>query len=125
MENTDEFPALLDAMDVSNLKPEKPVATSSPKAKNIEISEDHSGVPEATISPKGKKQDPLPDEMPQANIVITANANSPCVASVNPQPLDNDGETPGTNNYPDNTKIPEKTPSNQKRGEFCTRIVGI
>ena len=39
IENTDESPVLPDATDVSSLNPDKPVATSSPKAKNIEISE--------------------------------------------------------------------------------------
>ena len=125
IENTDETPALPDATDVSNLSPEKPVATSSPKAKNIEITKDHSDVPEATTSPGGEKQDPLLDKTPQANSVISGNANSPSVASVNPQPSDNEGEKPGTNNDPDNTNTPEKTPSKQKRGEFRTRIVGI
>ena len=125
IENTDEIPALPDATDVSNLSPEKPVATSSPKAKNIAITEDHSDVPEATTSPEGEKQDSLLDKTPQANSVITGNANSPSVVSVNPQPSDNEGEKAGTNNDPDNTNTPEKTPSKQKRGEFRTRIVGI
>ena len=124
-ENTDEIPALPDATDVSNLSPEKPVATSSPKAKNIEITEDHSDVPEATTSPEGEKQDPLRDETPQVNSVISGNANSPSVASVNPQPSDNEGGKPGMDNDPDNTNTPEKTPSKQKQGEFHTRIVGI
>ena len=93
---------------------EIPVATSSPKAKNIEITEDHSDVPEATTSPEGEKQDSLLDETLQANSVITGNANSPSVASVNPQPSDNEDEKPSTNNDPDNTNTPEKTPSKQK-----------
>ena len=125
IENTEEIPTLPDATDVSNLSPEKPVATSSPKAKNIEITKDHSAVPEATSSPEGEKQESLLDETPQANSVITGNANSPSVASVNPQPWDNEGEKPSTNNDPDNTNTPEKTTSKQKRGEFRTRIVGI
>ena len=124
IENTDEIPALPDATDVSNLSPEKLVATSSPKAKNIEITKDHSDVPEATTSPEGGKQDPLLDKTLQANSVISGNANSPSVASVNPQSSDNEGEKPGTNNDPDNTNTPEKTPK-KKRGEFCTQIVGI
>ena len=114
IENTDELPALPDATDVSNLSPEKPVATSSPKAKNIEISKDHSDVPEATTSPEAEKQDPLLDETLQVNSVISGNAKSPGVASVNPQPSDNEGEKPDTNNDPDNTNMPEKTPSKQK-----------
>ena len=114
IENTDEIPALPDATDVSNLSPEKPVATSSPKAKNIEITEDQSDVPEATTSPEGGKQDPLVDKMPQANSVTSGNANLPSVASVNPQSSDNEGEKPGTNNDLDNTNTPEKTPSKKK-----------
>ena len=125
IENTDKIPALPDATDVSNLSPEKPVATSSPKAKNIEITEDESEVPEATTSPEGGKQDPLLDKTPQANSVSSGNANLPSVASVNPQSLDNEGEKPSMNNDLDNTDTPEKTPSKKKRGEFRTRIVGI
>ena len=124
IENSDEIPALPDATDVSNSSPEKPVATSSPKAKDIEITEDHSDVPEATTSPEGGKQDPLLDKTSQANSVISGNANSPSIASINPQSSDNDGEKPGMNNDPDNINTPEKTPSKNKRGEFCTRIVG-
>ena len=125
IEKTDDIPALPDATDVSNLSPEKPVATSSPKAKNIEITQDHNDVPEATTRPEGEKQDLLLDETPKANSVISSNANSPSVASVNPQISDDEGEKPGMNNDPDNINTPEKTPSKQKQGEFRTRIVSI
>ena len=125
IENTDEIPALPDATDASNLSPEKPVATSSPKAKNIETTEYHNDVPEATTRQEGEKQDPLLDEMPKANSVISGNANSPSVSSVNSQPSDNECEKPSMNNDTDNTNTPQKTPSKQKRGEFRTRIVGI
>ena len=125
IENTDESPALPDATDVSSSSPEKPVATSSPKAKNIEINEHHKDVPEATARPEGENQDLLLDEMPKANSVISSNANSPNVASVNPQTLDGADEKPGTNNNPDNTDLPDDTLSKPKRGEFCTQIVGI
>ena len=125
IENTDEILALPDATDVSNLSPEKPVATSSPEAKNIEITEDDNDVPEARTRPEGEKQDLLLDEIPKVNSVISSNANSPSVASVNPQTSDNEGKKPGTNNDPDNTNTPEKTPSKQKQGEFRTWIVGI
>ena len=125
IENTDEILALPDATDVSKLSPEKPVATSSPEAKNIEITEDDNDVPEARTRPEGEKQDLLLNEIPKVNSVISSNANSPSVASVNPQTSDNEGKKPGTNNDPDNTNTPEKTPSKQKRGEFRTWIVGI
>ena len=125
IENTDEIPALPDATDVSSSSPEKPVATSSPKAKNTGINEHHKDVPEATIRPEGEKQDLLLDETPKANCVTSSNANSPSVVSVNPQTTDDEGEKPGTNNDPGNIDIRENTPSKPKRGEFCTRIVGI
>ena len=94
IENTDETPTLPEATNVPNLSLEKPVATSSPKAKNIEIIKDQSDVPEATTRPKGGKQDPLLDKMPQANSVISGNANLPSVASVKPQSSDNECEKP-------------------------------
>ena len=114
IENTDKIPALPDATDVSNLSPEKPVATSSPKARNIETTKDHSDVPESTTSPEGGKQDPLLDKTLQANSVASGNANLPSVASINPQSSDNEGENLGTNNDLDNTDTPEKTPSKKK-----------
>ena len=91
IENTDEIQALPDATDVSSSSPEKPVVTSSPKAKNIGINEHHKDVPEATTRPEGKKQDLLLDKTPKANSVISGNANSPSVASVNPQTSDDEG----------------------------------
>ena len=125
IENTDKIPALPDATDVSSLSPEKPVATSSPKAKNIEINEHHKDVPEATTRPEGEKQDLLLDETPKANSVISSNANSPSVASVNPQASDGTDEKLGTNNDPGNTDLPDDETSKPKRGEFHTQIVGI
>ena len=125
IENTDKSPALPDATDVSSLSPEKPVATSSPKAKNIEINKHHKDVPEATARLEGEEQDLLLDETPKANSVISSNVNSPNVASVNPQISDGADEKPGTNNDPDNTGLPDNTSSKPKGGEFCTRIVGI
>ena len=146
IENTDESPALPDATDMSSLNPDKPVATSSPKAKNIEISEHHKDVPEATARPESEKQDLLLDETSKANSVISSNANPPNVVSVNPQtsdgaeekpgtnnnvvsvnPQTSDGsdKKPGTNNNPDNKDLPDDTPSKPKRGEFRKQIVGI
>ena len=114
IENTDESLALPDATDVSSLNPDKPVATSSPKAKNIEISEHHKDVPEATARPEGEKQDLLLDKTPNANSVISSNANSPNVASVNPQTSDGADRKPGTNNNPDNKDLPDDTLSKPK-----------
>ena len=114
IENTEEIPALPDATDVSSSSPEKPVATSSPKAKNIGINKCQKDVPEATTRPEGEKQDLLLDKRPKANSVTSSNANSPIVVSVNPQTSDDEGEKPGTNNDPDNTDIRENTPSKPK-----------
>ena len=114
IENTDESPALPDATDVSSLNPDKPVATSSPKAKNIEISEHHKDVPEATARPEGEKQDLLLDETLKANSVISSNANSPNVASVNLQTSDGADKKPGMNNNPDNKDLPDNTLSKPK-----------
>ena len=114
IENTDESPALPDATDVSSLSPEKPVATSSLKAKNIEINEHHKDVPEATARPEGEKQDLLLDKTQKANSVISSNVISPNVASVNSQTSDGADEKPDTNNDPDNTDLPDDTPSKPK-----------
>ena len=114
IENTDESPALPDATDMSSLSPDKPVATSSPKAKNTEISKHHKDVPEATARLEGEKQDLLLDETPKANSVISSNANSPNVASVNRQTSDDADKKPGMNNNPDNKDLPDDTLSKPK-----------
>ena len=114
IENTDESLALPDATNISSLSPDKPVATSSPKAKNIEISEHHKDVPEATVRPEGEKQDLLLDETPKANSVISSSANSPNVASVNPQTSDGADKKPGMTNNPDNKDLPDDTLSKPK-----------
>ena len=114
IENTDESLALPDATNVSSLSPDKPVATSSPKAKNIEISEHHKDVPEATARPEGEKQDLLLDKTLKANSVMSSSANSPNVASVNPKTSDGADKKPGTNNNPDNKDLPDDTLSKQK-----------
>ena len=101
------------------------MATSSPKAKNIEISEHHKDVPEATAEPEDEIQDLLLDKTPKANSVMSSSANSPNVASVNPQTSDGADEKPGTNNNPDNKDLPDDTLSKPKQGEFHTQIVGI
>ena len=118
IENTEENPALPDATDVSSLSPAKPVATSSPKAKNIVV-------PEATAKPEGEKQDLLLEETPKENSVVSSNITSLNVVSVNPQTADSVDRKPGTNNDPENTDLPDDTSSKPKRGEFRTRIVGI
>ena len=88
IENTDESPVLPDATDVTSSNPDKPIATLSPKAKNIELSEHHRDVPEATVRPEGEKQDLLLEETLKASSVISSNTNSSNVASANPQTSD-------------------------------------
>ena len=90
------------------------MATSSPKAKNIEISEHHKDVPEATARPEGEKQDLLLDEIPKANSVISSSANSPNVASVNPQTSDGADGKPGMTTNPDNKDLADDTLSKPK-----------
>ena len=114
IESTDESPALPDATDISSLIHEKPVATSSSKAKNIEINKHHKDVPEATERPEGEKQDLLLDETPKANSVISSNVNSPSVVSVNPQASDGADEKLGTNNDSGNTDLPDDKTSKPK-----------
>ena len=87
--------ALPEATDVSIPDGEKPIATSSPKAKRNEPNVITTEVPDATLSPKTKDKEILPDETPKSSDVVSGNKNSVDVASVNPHTNDYMNDPPG------------------------------
>ena len=118
-------PALPEVTDVTILDAEKPVATSSPKAKKIKPNKSIKNVPDTTLSPETGDKDLLLDETLKSLDVVSSNTNSVNVASVNPPTSDGADDKPGKNTESTSKDSKDITPSKPKRGEFHTQIVGI
>ena len=117
--------ALPEATDVTIPDGEKPIATSSPKAKRHEPNAITKEVPDATSSPETRDKELLPDKTPKSSDVVSGNMNSVDVATANPQTHDGMKDIPGKDTESNPKVSNDITPAKPKKGEFKTRIVGI
>ena len=117
--------ALPEATDVIIPDGEKPITTSSPKAKRHEPNAITKEVPDATSSPETRDKELLPDKTPKSSDVVSGNTNSVDVASANPQTHDGMKDIPGKDTESNPKVSNDDTPAKPKKGEFKTRIVGI
>ena len=107
--------ALPEATDVTIPDGEKPIVTSSPKAKRNEPNKITKDVPDATLSPETRDKELLPDETPKSSDVVSGNTNSVDVASENPKTHDGMNDIPGKDTESNPKDSNDVTPSKLKK----------
>ena len=107
--------ALPEAMDVTIPDGEKPIATSSPKAKRNKPNKITKDVPDATLSPETRDKELLPGETPKSSDVVSGNTNSVDVASENPKTHDGMNDIPGKDTESNPKDSNDVTPSKLKK----------